>query len=277
MKSTSFSIEAIQSWMKQNLMFPYASNTEDVSKNINDSKKQTALQKLAVYQRSYYLRLLKCMREQYPALCYALGENLFNDFAREYLQKYPSQSHTLYDLGTRFPLYLQETRPDVTEPELWVDFMLDLADFELRLYLMFDAQGQEDKAYAKISTDDKNLLLQPCFQLGCYGFNVSDYYHQVRENKNPPLPRAEQSMVCMVRNNYRTQTIPLKSSHYFLLKAMKDGKSVKQALDIVANECHLDRVKVKQSWQHPQGIRSRWIDQGFFISKRYIHNYKQWE
>lgn len=266
MISKNFSIEVIQSWMKQNLMFPYGSHNKEVSEIFNDSNKQTALQKLGVYQRSYYLRLLKCMREQYPALCYALGEDLFNDFAREYLQKHPSQSHTLYDLGTRFPKYLQETRPDKKDSEQWVEFMLDLVDFELRLYLMFDAPGQEQKTYADLKTKDEYLKLQPCFEIGCYGFNVSDYYHQVREDKSPSLPKIGQSMVCMVRNNFRTQTIPLKTSHYYLLKAMKNGKSVKQALEVVALKCQLDIEQVKQSWKHPKGIRNRWINQGFFIS-----------
>jgi hypothetical protein len=47
---------------------------------------------LGIYQRSYYQRLLNCMREQFPAPCHALGEQLFTDFAREYLREHPPES-----------------------------------------------------------------------------------------------------------------------------------------------------------------------------------------
>lgn len=258
--------------MKQNLMFPRQTSIDQVQDILIPSKSLSAEQRLGVYQRSYYLRILKCMREQFPALCYALGEELFTDFARDYLQMYPSESYTLYALGTRFPSYLQQTRPDKDmeeqDQEQWVDFMIDLATYELDLFLMFDAPGHEEKTYATEATIDEQLQLQTCLKLGSYDYPVANYYHDVKENKEPEFPAPEKSMIAMVRNNYRTHTFPLRYTHYILLKAMSDGCSVSQALKTVADKADIPLLTVIRSWNHPQGIRHRWIIEGYFGVKQ---------
>lgn len=267
---------AFQSWLKHNLMFPGQSKNNEVDKRVHHSEQLTAIEKLSIYQRSYYLRLLKCLQEQFPALCHALGKELFDDFCLGYLKTYPSESYTLYDLGNRFPDYLQENRPDADFPrqkqELWIDFMLDLARFELTLYMMFDAKGHEGQSFADLSTPDEQLQLQPCFQLGHYQFNVAAYYHQVREHKhtdtkNIDFPPFHPFYVCMVRKNYHTQTIPLTPIHYALLSHIKQGNSVECALNHVVTQFKLSHTKVMQSWHNSDGIRSQWIKAGVFIPK----------
>jgi hypothetical protein len=267
--SEKYSLEAVQTWMKNCLMFPSQVTPENIQEHVYDSKNLMAHQRFGVYQRSYYLRLLKCMREQFPALCYSLGEQLFTDFAREYLQTYPSKSYTLYELGTRFPLYLEQTRPDKEESEenkeLWIDFMIDLAHFELSLFLMFDAPGDEGKTFASPANFDNQLNLQSCFKLGIYGFDVAHYYHQVKQKKSPEFPQPQRLLIALVRHNYHTQTIPLKDTHYALLKSLEKGLTIKQALEMVAIRFNLDLATVISSWRDPNGIRDRWIRNGFFI------------
>ena len=270
--SEQFSLKKVQSWMKDSLMFPREVQLEELQENIYDSKNLTALERFGIYQRSYYLRLLKCMREQFPALCHALGEDLFNDFAREYLQTYPSKSYTLYELGTRFPKYLEQTRPDQNESdenkEVWVDFMIDLANFELSLFLMFDAPGDEGKPLATTNNKDDEIQLQSCFKLAAYNFDVARYYHQVKLNKNPDYPNPQRLLVALVRHKYRTQPIPLKDTHYVLLKGIKEGMTISQALFNVARVFALDIKSVMSSWSDPNGIRNRWIANGFFITDK---------
>ena len=158
------------SWMQNALMFPQNVSDQEIEQNVESTSRLSAEQHLAIYQRSYYSRLLKCLREQFPALCYALGKKLFTDFAYEYLQKYPSQSYTLYDLSQKFPAYLEETRPDRDQDEenqeSWINFMVDLAYFERQIMEMFDAPGNEGKPFADENTPDKLLRLQPCFATG---------------------------------------------------------------------------------------------------------------
>src|SRR5271166_2850692 len=111
------------------------------------SRALTALERLSVYASAYYARLLDCMREEFPVLKHALGEEVFDAFAFGYLQSYPSRTYTLMELGTDFPRYLRETRPSADSEGLsadWADFLIDLATLELTFNQVFDGPGVED-------------------------------------------------------------------------------------------------------------------------------------
>ncbi len=267
--SPSQTLQQTQAWIKHALTHPLQANQAAIATTINPSARLNSNQCLAIYQRSYYLRLLKCMQEQFPALSHALGEDLFRDFACEYLQTYPSQSYTLYDLGNRFPQYLKETRPDFSakesEQEDWINFMIDLACFELSLFLMFDAPGHEGKPLPTMETPDERLVLQPCFHIAEYLFPVAEYYHDVKRQAEPVMPQKETSRVAIVRKNFLTHTSLLTLPHYTFLKALQQGESIAVALAHVAHTCSIPLDDVTQSWKEPNGIRQRWIQAAFFI------------
>jgi hypothetical protein len=119
-----------QRWMHEALVFPRLAAAGSVAETFAATGRLSAAGGLAVYQRGYFLRIAACMREQFPALCHALGEPLFDDFVADYIRAHPPESHTLYDLGRRFPGFLEAIRPDSPEArEAWIDFMIDLAGF----------------------------------------------------------------------------------------------------------------------------------------------------
>ena len=264
-------LDALQGWMHHALVFPQHTSREEIATLLEPSSRLTAAERLAIYQRSYYQRILKCMSEQFPALCHALGDELFTDFAREYFQACPPESYTLYDLGRRFPGYLDETRPDRTNRdghrEGWIDFMVDLARFERQLFVMFDAEGHEGKPFADEDTPDTRLRLQPCFALAEYRFSVAWYYHEVQQRTDPEFPPPQQSFVALVRKDYLTHTLPLTAPHFTFLKALHSGQQVHQALEQVAQEFAIPIETVSQSWIAANGIRKRWIDAGFFATR----------
>jgi len=109
-------LNQIQRWMQAILMNPAgaeegAGSTEQAEQIVTRSRALSGLERLAIYNRAYYARLLDCLRESFPVLFHALGEDAFGAFAIDYLQKYPSRSYTLNDLGSNFPRYLRESRP----------------------------------------------------------------------------------------------------------------------------------------------------------------------
>ena len=104
----------------------------------------TAEQHLAIYARSYQLRLLECMRELHPALRHALGPALFDDFAMDYLQSHPSSSYTLFELDRGFAGHLAATQPQLPDgEELWPSFLVDLARIERLFVAVYDGRGVE--------------------------------------------------------------------------------------------------------------------------------------
>jgi hypothetical protein len=263
-------LASVQHWMQDTLVFPRRVAGESVEAMLASSGRLTGAGGLAIYQRGYFLRIASCMREQFPALCHALGEALFNDFVADYIRERPPQSHTLYDLGRRFPAFLEESRPDRElapgEREAWIDFMTDLARFERLVFAMFDAPGHEGKAYADAATPDGRLRLQPCFALGAYRFPVPAYYHAVRLGQPATLPPALESFVALVRTDYVTRTIKLSEPHYLFLKAMADGGGVEEGIDAVARHLAMSPDAVRTSWRAADGGRQRWIDLRFFIA-----------
>ena len=272
MSERNLPLDVLQGWMQNALVFPRSADPGETEKIVEASPRLTGAQRLGIYQRSYYLRLLNCMDDQFPALRHALGEELFTQFAREYLQALPSESYTLHDLGRRFPGFLEETRPDrdkgEDERETWANFMVNLARCERDLFVMFDAPGHEGKPYADDQVPDERLRLQPCFALHEYRFPVSAYYHQVQQGKEPQLPPKETSYVALVRRDYHIRTFPLHPTHHFFLKSMADGRSAADALEVVAARSSRSAGEVSRAWSSADGKRKRWIEAGFFIDAK---------
>ncbi len=221
---------------------------------------------LAVYRRGYFLRIAACMREQFPALCHALGRALFDDFVADYIRDCPPERHTLYDLGRRFPGWMEANRPDQWAHEAWVDFMIDLARFEYLAFTMFDAEGNEGRPFATPDTADGALRLQPAFALGSYGFSVAGYYHAVRRGEAPSLPMPAPCHIALVRSDYVTRTVPLSEAQHCFFAAMLAGSGVEAALATVAARYTLAPAEVDRMWRGAQGDRARWIEWGFFVA-----------
>ena len=260
------SLLPLQRWMHDALVFPRRVDPDTVDEHLLSSHRLPAADGLAIYQRGYFLRIAACMREQFPALCHALGAELFDDFVADYIRDAPPESYTLYDLGRRFPAWLDANRPDRDAPrESWIDFMVDLARFEYAIFAMFDAPGHEGKHFATADTPDAQLHLQPAFALGAWRYPVAPYYHAVRDDRPTEFPPAEPSFVALVRTDYLTRTIPLAEPHYRFLETMAAGGSAEDAIEAVAPLVAMDPGEVRRVW-HQQGVRQRWIDWGFFIA-----------
>ena len=252
--------------MQDTLIHPRRASADEIGQVVLASPTLSAEGCLGVYQRSYFLRLLQCLEEQFPALCHALGKELFAGFAREYLQQKPPASHTLHDLGRRFPIWLEETRPDEPEArEGWIDFMVDLALFEREVFTLFDAPGNEGRPFALETTPDHRLRLQPCFKAHVARFPVARYYHEVRKEKQPVLPAPERTFTALVRKDFIVHTLPLSALEHHFLIHLAGGLHVRQALQDVARSSGRSMEELVILWAVPGGLRSRWLAAGFFV------------
>ena len=157
--NTTRDLAQIQRWMQSVIMNPagvidgIASadaqaeidvSLAEVEMVIQRSAQQTSVERLQIYAGAYYARLLECLRAEFPVMVKAMGEELFDEFAVEYLRQYPSRSYTLDDLGTNFAKFLAVTRPtSATEDNSWLDFLADLAKLEWNFAEVFDGGGAE--------------------------------------------------------------------------------------------------------------------------------------
>jgi hypothetical protein len=263
MNKTTEQLSVIQSWMQSSLLDPAANNDPDrVDQYISPSENLTAIQCLAIYQRSYISRLIECMRGQFKALHHTLGNELFDDFARMYLRQYPSTSPSLANLGEKFPAFLQETRPDKDAPERWVDFMIAMAQFECDLYSIFDQKGSEGERFADETTPNEELQIQAGFDIHHYPFRVNEYYHEVAAGNNPEISPEQKTYLAFVRTNYQVFIVSLTEIQYAFLESLINGITVENAKAAIIRQFNLNPEKVTERWME---WKRDWIAKGFFL------------
>ncbi len=210
------------------------------------SRELTALERLAIYGYAYTARLLECLSEEFPVLQHALGDELFSGFALEYLQRYPSRSYTLFQLGVNFPRFLAETRPDcpsLLEKEResdWSDFLIDLATLERTFNEVFDGPGVEGKSLldagrlltlAPERLLGARLVCVPCFRLLLLRYPVHHYFTAVRRHQDPDLPEPADTFLAVTRQRFVVRHYELSRPAYQLLNALLTGSTLGQALE----------------------------------------------
>jgi hypothetical protein len=255
-------LTAVQTWMQQSLID--GTGSTDAALHVDPSETLQPAERLAIYQRGYYSRLIQCLEGQYKALNHALGNELFRDFAREYLLQFPSGSPTLAVLGHHFPDFLEASRPDKEsdEKEPWIDFMVQLARYEWDLYTVFDAPGHEGKPLATVETSDSALRLQPCFFLHAYDFPVNRYYTGVALNQDPEIPEQETVRLAIVRTDFVTRVFSLLEPQYVFLEQMQEGCPAIAALEYTRAVFGSTEEQALTAWAE---WRRNWTANGFFV------------
>lgn len=254
-------LAAVQTWMQQSLIDGTVS--PDAALHVEPSATLQPAERLSIYQRGYYARLIQCLEGQYKALDHALGNELFRDFAREYLLQFPSGSPTLAVLGHHFPDFLEASRPDkdAAEKESWIDFMVQLARYEWDLYTVFDAPGHEGKPLATDTTPDERLRLQTCFFLLSYDFPVNRYYTGVAHNEDPQIPEPETVRLAIVRTDFVTRVFSLLEPQYVFLQQMQEGCPAIAALEYTRNVFGSSEEQALAAWAE---WKKHWTENGFF-------------
>lgn len=213
---------------------------EDV---LTPSSTLTAAERLAIYSRSYHARLLQCFGSIFPALLRALGEQLFNHFALDYLRHHPPRSYTLDELADDFPQHLADTRPDADAPpeerEPWPDFIIELASLELAFLKVYDGPGVEGRPLPSardfLALGGARILQArpapaPCLRLFAFRYPVHTYMLAARRAEDLPLPSPAESFVAMTRQDYRVKLYQLTAPQYGLLKQLDGRRTVGEIL-----------------------------------------------
>ncbi|HRH96742.1 MAG TPA: DNA-binding domain-containing protein [Prosthecobacter sp.] len=74
---------------------------EEAEAIIKPNDRLTSFERLEIYNRQYWFRLLGSLVEDFPGLQAVVGEKRFEKLCQDYLISHPSRSHTLRDLGSQ--------------------------------------------------------------------------------------------------------------------------------------------------------------------------------
>ena len=253
-------------------------NRGELEAVVRRSKNLTAAERISIYANAYYSRLLECLGANYPILKQALGEEVFDSFAFEYLQSYPSRSYTLDHLGESFAKFLEETRPEEdpadSEEVGWPDFLIDLATFEWAVAKVFDGPGVEGRtlltpealqSFPPERFAEARLVPVPCLHVLTFRFPINAYYTAARraeEGEEVPVPEPGEEHVALTRRDFVVRRDPLTAPQQALLREILAGATVGEAIEAAAAASDLDDGALAaelRAWFR------FWVAEGFFL------------
>jgi len=215
----------------------------------------SAHERLAVYTGGYVLRLLECMRADFPVLRGFVGDSVFDAFAKAYVITMPPVSHSLYDLGADFPRFLEETKPKDWTLDAGINAMLDLppelARIERARAEVLRARGTEDDPPAAehlspfaIFGAEMTVQAPPCLRLLEMKFPLVEFLKtsETGERPEPPAPRT--SFVAVGRSNYRVHVEEISLWQFAFLRACERSTSSYSAVRVAAVESGRDPGQV---------------------------------
>ena len=219
---------------------------------IKPNDRLTSFQRLEIYNRTYWYRVLDCLYDDFPGLRSLLGEKKFHAFTRAYLAKHPSISWTLRDLGSRLVQFIEE-EPQWTAPR--TKPAIDIARFEWAQVLAFDEARHEPLKGDDLlgsNPDTLTLGLQPYLVLLELNYAVDDYFMAVREQdagmrsgasntldhaprraavKRVPLPKKQKLWLAVHRSDSDLYFKRLKREAFQLLSALQSGHTISASLE----------------------------------------------
>lgn len=131
---------------------------------VKPNQRLSAFERLEIYNRQYWFRLIAAVSEDFPALDGILGAERFDALILAYLKDNPSTSFSLRDLGGRLPGWLAE-HPECASARH--DLAVDVARLEWAYIEAFDGATQPPLNGADLAalSADSVLALQPHLQL----------------------------------------------------------------------------------------------------------------
>ncbi len=209
-----------------------------------------SVERLEIYARSYWFRLLDCLYEDYAGVRTILGDRRFLKLATAFLARYPSESFTLRNLGSRLPQFIME-EPALSAPR--TELLHDMARFEWAQVAAFDGPAlpvltQDDilDAGAKL-----RVALQPYLTVMESAYPVDEFALALKERDaalrteasntltampsssrataRPRLPRPARICVAVHRQDNLLFFKRLEPEAYAILTALRDGRTLTSA------------------------------------------------
>lgn len=221
---------------------------------IKPSETLNAADRLAIYHNAYFLRLFGVLEAEYPALKFALGDELFRNFALFFLQQNPPTSFTLYELSAGFPEFLARTVPSENTEESWPDFIIDLVRLERLFQESYRSDGIEDTGSINDRTHDfsivefnekKKLRISPSLKLMQSTFPVHHYLISARRGENVSLPDPKPTRIAVNRVNYNVKIGELTEDEFLALEQIADLHEIESSNSLL------------------QHYRIKWVNDGF--------------
>ncbi|HEY2472197.1 MAG TPA: DNA-binding domain-containing protein [Terracidiphilus sp.] len=216
---------------------------------IAPNSRLSAFERLEIYNKQYWFRVLGALVEDFPALRSVIGARAFEAMSTAYLNAHPSRSFTLRNLGSHLAEWL-EKNPHYAGRR--ARLALDVARIEWAFVEAFDNAEHDPLTLEQIATLDGNsrLALQPHLRLVELEFPVDDLVlnlhkkekrqtseagvrHEDDEDAPAKLPtlRRKQTWLAAHRVDYSVYYLRLNRAEFHTLRAIRGGRPLAEAIE----------------------------------------------
>jgi hypothetical protein len=262
MSATPMSLAELQREMAAAVMMPLTANEQmraqarngrDMSavaeSFIAPNSRLSAFERLEIYNRQYWFRVLGGLAEDFSALRAVVGARRFEALSIAYLMEHPSRSFSLRNLGSKLPEWLDAHRQVTGRRHR---LAIDVARIEWAFVEAFDNAERAALTLDQIATLDgaSRLALQPHLQLIALDYPADDLVlalhdrqkrdtseagvkHHSAELAPAKLPglRRRHTWVAAHRVDYSVYYRRLRQEEFRTLAALRQGLPLAEALE----------------------------------------------
>ena len=245
---------------------------------IKPNDRLTSFERLEIYNRQYWLRILSALAEDFEGLQLIIGDKAFEKLSVAYLQDCPSRSFTLRNLGSRLEEWLR-AHPEFAPGAH--DIALDMVRLEWAEIEAFDEAAKPQLSQSDLQTlgDDPQFQLQPYLRLVELNYPVDKMLLKIRrqqrefgmvsnavEERAPrrrprkrALPKPEKVYLAVHRADNSVYFKRMDRDAYSMLQALQQGKRLSEAV-----ECVEWSDGTEQDSQNLQSWFALWSSLGWF-------------
>jgi hypothetical protein len=248
---------------------------------IKPNDRLTSFERLEIYNRQYWFRLLSSMVEDFPGLRAVLGAARFEAMSKAYITDCPSRSFTLRNLGSQLESWLHKNPNWAGKKQA---LALDIVKLEWAEIEAFDGKAEQPlrpEDLAANGSANLRLRLQPYIQLLSLRYPVDDLLLEIKSSseENEVASNAFQER----RKRKRVQTVVklkpaaialavhridnsvyfrrLETEEFALLTELKQGRTLQKAVGHAFSETKIPPQELPalvQRWFH------NWAALGWF-------------
>lgn len=227
----------------------------DLTEYIVDDKTVGASKRLSLYFDAYRLRLIETLQTQYPKLTALMGDDLFDQTARSYIDAYPSPHRNMRWVGDQMSAHLTNTLPQhpVTT---------EMASFEWALGLAFDATNAPNLTLDDLSDISAEKWAALCFtfhpsvQLLNTTWNVIPIWQALDTETAPPAPIKTNTPCLIWRSDLNSHYRSLETSEYEAIKCVMNGMTFGTLCE------QLEIVYAESASEQAANYLASWINAG---------------
>jgi hypothetical protein len=232
----------------------------------------TSFERLEIYNRQYWFRVIGSVGEDYPALLAVMGSKRFDAMVLAYLKENPSTSFTLRNLGAKLPVWLAGHRELTGSRHA---LALDVARLEWAYVDAFDSARRKplDEADFIELGPETVLRLQPHLQLLELSYPVDELVLAVRAQtpeasvasnavseptarEKVTLPKMHKQPVWLAVHRFDDSVYyrRIDREAFLLLGALRDGVPVAEALGVAFGSTRISAeeqaAKIQEYFAH---------------------------